>query len=65
MNWSRIESHPGLALVPATASASNVIHISGIRSHGPAVGAALTRPWLRQTEWRNLMRRIAKNQGGR
>jgi hypothetical protein len=58
---------PRLALVPAAASTttSNVIHISGIRSHGPAVGGAVTGPWPRQAEWRKLMHRIVKNLGGR
>jgi hypothetical protein len=58
-----MKSPPKLALVPviAGASASNIIHISGIRSHGPAQGGAPIGPWPRQHEWRNLMRRIVKN----
>lgn len=50
-----MKAPPRLALVPATAStsASNVVHISGPRSQGPAP---------RRTEWRDLMRRIVRNQ---
>jgi hypothetical protein len=32
-----------------------VIHISGIRSHGPALASRLGRPWPSQHAWRDLV----------
>jgi len=53
---------PELHLVrePEAAAASNVIHISGIRSHGPAEPDSSGRPWLPQHEWRDLVRRLVR-----
>ena len=58
-----MKSRARLALVQAVAGAttSNVIHISGIRSHGPALDGAAIRLRPRQSEWRDLMRRIVRN----
>jgi hypothetical protein len=61
-----MKSRPRLAVVPVIAgtnNTSNVIHISGIRSHGPALGGAAIGVWPRRHEWRSLMRRIVKNHG--
>jgi len=43
------------------APASNVIHISGIRSHVGAVDPSpvVAPPWPRERSWRDLMRRLA------
>jgi hypothetical protein len=38
-----------------------VIHLAGIRSHGPASPRPVGRPWPRQVAWRDFLRR-AKNQ---
>jgi hypothetical protein len=53
---------PELHLVrePAAAAASNVIHISGIRSHGPAELHAVGRPWPLQHAWRDLVLSLMK-----
>jgi hypothetical protein len=45
------------AEIPA---ASNVRHISGIRSHGPADPHSVGRPWPSQHAWRNLVRSLTK-----
>jgi hypothetical protein len=45
------------AEIPAT---SNVRHISGIRSHGPADPHSVGRPWPSQHAWRNLVRSLIK-----
>ncbi len=37
-----------------------VLHISGIRSHGPAEIRAVTRPWPRQRALRELLRQPAR-----
>jgi len=37
-----------------------VLHLSGIRSHGPANARNVERPWPRQMAWRESLRR-AKN----
>jgi hypothetical protein len=60
-----MKTRPRLAVVPVIAGSntSNVIHISGIRSHGPALDGAPIRLWPRRHEWRNLMRRIMKSHG--
>ena len=34
-----------------------VLHIRGIRSHGPAVARRVGRPWPRQVDWRGFLRR--------
>ena len=48
---------PELYLVraPEAAAASNVIHIGGIRSHGPADLCAVGRSWPLQHAWRDLV----------
>lgn len=57
-----MEKRPELHLVREgeAAAASNVVHISGIRSHGPAELYSIGRPWLPQHEWRDLVRRLVK-----
>jgi hypothetical protein len=37
-----------------------VIHLSGIRSHGPAEARDVARPWPRQHAWRDALRRMKK-----
>ena len=37
-----------------------VLHISGIRSHGPATVQPVGRPWPRQAAWRESLRRATK-----
>ena len=34
-----------------------VLHLRGIRSHGPAVARPVGRPWPRQVDWRGFLRR--------
>ena len=34
-----------------------VLHITGIRSHGPAEGRPVGPPWPRQVDWREYLRR--------
>jgi len=48
---------PELHLVPGPedAAASNVVHISRIRSHGPANLYAVGRSWPLQHAWRDLV----------
>jgi hypothetical protein len=46
-------------IVRATAGAGEVLHISGIRSHAPALGAAVVPPWPRQPAW-HLLRETAE-----
>ena len=36
--------------------ACKVVHISGIRSHGPAAGADVAAPWPMQGSWRTRLR---------
>lgn len=36
--------------------AGEVVHISGIRSHGPAIGGDVTPPWPNQHAWRTRLR---------
>jgi len=36
--------------------AREVVHISGIRSHGPAVGGDVAPPWPPQGSWRARLR---------
>jgi hypothetical protein len=57
-----VKKLPELHLVPEpeAAAASNVIHISGIRSHGPAVLYAVGPSWPLQHAWRDLVRRLVK-----
>jgi hypothetical protein len=42
---------------PETAVESNVIRISGIRSHGPAAAARVGPPWPPQLEWEDFLHR--------
>jgi hypothetical protein len=53
---------PELHLVrePEAAAASNVIHISGIRSHGPADRYAVGPSWPLQHAWRDLVLSLMK-----
>ena len=37
--------------------ADKVVHISGIRSHGPAAGGDVAPPWPSQDAWRARLRR--------
>lgn len=37
-----------------------VLHLSGIRSHGPATARNVDRPWPRQMAWREALRRGKK-----
>jgi len=52
-------------IVPATARGGEVRHISGIRSHGPALNAAVTPPWPRQPAWHLLRRTAAASRTGK
>jgi hypothetical protein len=54
---------PDLHLVdePEAPAPSNVIHISGIRSHAGVVDPrSVAPPWPRNHSWRDLMDRLAK-----
>ena len=42
------------------AAERKVIHLSGIRAHGPAETRDVTKPWPRQHAWRDAVRRIKK-----
>ena len=45
--------------------AREVVHISGIRSHGPAAGADVAPPWPLQDSWRARLRQsIAAGKAG-
>jgi len=39
----------------APAKSGEVVHISGIRSHAPALGGSVTPPWPRQDGWRRRL----------
>mgnify|MGYP003580397878 CR=1 FL=1 len=41
------------------ARTGEVLHISGIRSHAPALGASVRAPWPRQPAW-HLLRKPRK-----
>lgn len=41
-----------------------VVHISGIRSHAPALGAAVVPPWPRQGGWQRRLN-VASHAGRR
>lgn len=43
---------PGV--VRAAARTGEVLHISGIRSHAPALSGSVTPPWPRQPAWHRL-----------
>jgi len=46
--------------------AREVVHISGIRSHGPATGADVAPPWPPQDSWRARLRQgIAAGKAGK
>lgn len=51
---------PRLELV-ASAAERKILHLDGLRSHGPAADRPAGRLWPRQTGWRELMRRIDKD----
>ena len=42
---------------PETPVKREVLHLSGIRSHGPAEGRPVGPPWPRQVDWRAFLRR--------
>ena len=44
-----------LELVAPPATGDKVIHISGIRSHAPALGASVAAPWPRQDAWQRRL----------
>ncbi len=62
-----MEKNPKLEIVrePASSTPREVLHTSGIRSHGPTTGRSVTLPWPRQGVWRNRMRQIGKDRGRR
>ena len=37
-----------------------VLHLTGIRSHGPATSRPVGRPWPRQVAWRGFLRHTKK-----
>ena len=37
-----------------------VLHLTGIRSHGPATPRPVGRPWPRQVAWRDFLRHTKK-----
>lgn len=44
-----------LELVVPPATSDKVIHISGIRSHAPALSASVAAPWPRQDGWQRWL----------
>jgi len=42
---------------PEAAVKREVLHASGMRSHGPAEVRRVGRPWPRQVNWRGFLRR--------
>jgi hypothetical protein len=57
-----MEKRPELYTIqePETPVEHKVIHLSGIRSHGPADARPVGRPWPRQIAWRESLRRAKK-----
>jgi len=41
--------------VVGPAKGGEVVHISGIRSHAPALGGAVVPPWPRQDAWQRRL----------
>jgi len=54
-----IKKPPELYVIeePETPVKREVLHLSGIRSHGPAEGRPVGPPWPRQVDWRAFLRR--------
>lgn len=54
-----MNKHPDLYVIeePETPVKREVLHLSGIRSHGPAVALPVGRPWPRQVDLREYLRR--------
>jgi hypothetical protein len=48
---------------PETPVKCEVLHISGIRSHGPASPRPVGRPWPRHIAWREYLRRAKQKIG--
>jgi hypothetical protein len=46
-------------IVRATARTGEVLHISGIRSHAPALGGSVVPPWPRQDGWQRHLNAAA------
>jgi len=44
----------------ATPMSRAVLHLSGIRSHGPATPRPVGRPWPTQVDWSTFLRRAKK-----
>jgi hypothetical protein len=42
---------------PEAPAKREILHLTGIRSHGPATPRAVGRPWPRQVAWREALRR--------
>jgi len=45
-------------IVGVTATRGEVCHISGIRSHPPALTGSVAPPWPRQVAWQALLRQL-------
>ena len=45
---------------PSAPVKREVLHLSGIRSHGPAEVRPVGRPWPRQVNWRGFLRRAKR-----
>jgi hypothetical protein len=50
---------------PAAPAERKILHLTGIRSHGPADPRPVERPWPPQNDWRDLQRRLEKSQAER
>ena len=44
---------------PAAPAKREILHVTGIRPHGPAI-PRVGRPWPRQVAWRYVLRRAKK-----
>jgi len=58
-----VKTPPELYVIqePEAPAPRNVIHISGIRSHGAADVRRVERPWPRQRSFREMMRHPSRN----
>ena len=45
---------------PEAPAQREILHLTGIRSHGPATPRAVSRPWPRQVASRDALRRAKK-----
>ena len=59
-----MNKHPDLYVIeePETPVKREVLHLSGIRSHGPAEPRPVGRPWPQQLDWREYLRRAKKTE---